>query len=182
MRHPALSTLACATLTLPILVACGAMAQPKAAPAATAKAAAPATAPAPAGSYRAAIAPLFKQQCAECHGADAPTLAEFKLNEEFYKKEKLGPRTDTYENLLQIVAYTDAGALQRRLDDGTNTPDKKPGNMYKNLGETDAERAANLKIVKAWVGEGGWNLNRWAKRADVPGITKEQLDKLKLTY
>ena len=63
-----------------------------------------------------------------------------------------------------------------------NTPDKKPGNMYKNLGETDAERAANLKIVKAWVGEGAWNLNRWAKRGDVPGITKEQLDKLKLAY
>ena len=182
MRHPALLTLVCATLTLPVLVACGAMAQPKAAPAAAAKAAAPATAPAPAGSYRAAIAPLFKQQCAECHGADAPTLAEFKLNEEFYKKEKLGPRTDTYENLLQIIAYTDTGALQRRLDDGTNTPDKKPGNMYKNLGETDAERAANLMIVKAWVGEGAWNLNRWAKRGDVPAISKEQLDKLKLTY
>ena len=182
MRHPALLTLFCATLTLPVLVACGAMAQPKAVPAAAAKAAAPATAPAPAGSYRAAIAPLFKQQCAECHGADAPTLAEFKLNEEFYKKEKLGPRTDTYENLLQIIAYTDAGALQRRLDDGTNTPDKKPGNMYKNLGETDEERAANLKIVKAWVGEGGWNLNRWTKRGDVPAISKEQLDKLKLTY
>jgi len=180
MRYPTLLTLACATLTLPVLVACGAMAQPKAVPAA--KAAAPATAPAPAGSYRAAIAPMFKQQCAECHGADAPTLAEFKLNEEFYKKEKLGPRTDTYENLLQIIAYTDTGALQRRLDDGTNTPDKKPGNMYKNLGETDAERAANLKIVKAWVGEGAWNLNRWAKRGEVSGITKEQLDKLKLVY
>ena len=182
MRQPAPWSLVCVTLTLPVLVACGTMDQPKAGPAAAAKAATPATAPAPAGSYRAAIAPMFKKQCAECHGADSPTLAEFKLNEEFYKKEKLGPRTDTYENLLQIIAYTDTGALQRRLDDGTNTPDKKPGNLYKYLGETDAERAANLAVVKTWVGEGAWNLNRWAKRGTVPGITKEQLDKLKLTY
>jgi len=50
------------------------------------------------------------------------------------------------------------------------------------LGETDAERAANLKVIKAWVGEGAWNLNRWAKRGEVPGITKEQLDKLLLKY
>jgi mono/diheme cytochrome c family protein len=182
MRHPALLTLASVALTLPVLVACGAMAPPKATAAAGDKAAAPATAPAPAGGYRTAIAPLFKAQCAECHGPGSPTLAEFKLNEEYYKKEKLGPRTDTYENLLQIIAYTDTGALQRRLDDGSNTPDKKPGNMYKHLGETDAERAANLNVVKAWVGEGAWNLNRWAKRGDVPAITKEQLDKLKLVY
>jgi len=40
----------------------------------------------------------------------------------------------------------------------------------------------NLKIVKLWVGEGGWNLNRWDKKGDVPGITKEQVDKLKLKY
>ena len=37
-------------------------------------------------------------------------------------------------------------------------------------------------MIKAWVGEGGWNLNRWSKRGEVPGITKEQLDKLKLKY
>jgi mono/diheme cytochrome c family protein len=182
MRHPAAWSLVCVTLTLPVLVACGAMAQPQAVPASTVKVAAPTMAPAPAGSYRAAIAPMFKQKCAECHGAESPTLAEFKLNEDFYKKEKLGPRTDTYENLLQIIAYTDTGALQRRLDDGSNTADKKPGNMFKYLGETDAERLANLAVIKAWVGEGAWNLNRWAKRGDVPGITKDQLDKLKLTY
>ena len=54
--------------------------------------------------------------------------------------------------------------------------------MYKSLGETDAERAANLVVLKAWVGEGGWNLNRMAARGDVPALTKEQLDKLKLKY
>ncbi len=133
-------------------------------------------------SYRANVQPLIKAQCAECHGADAPTLAEFKLDEEKYKKEKLGPRTDTYENLLQIVAYPDSGALMRRIDDGTNTADKKPGNMYKYLGETETDRQSNLKMFKAWIGEGGWNLNRWAARGDVPGITKEQLDKVKVKY
>ena len=133
-------------------------------------------------TYRNDIAPLIKAQCVECHGDDAPTLAEFKLDEAKYKKEKLGPRTSTYEPLLQLVGWPDTGALMRRLDDGTNAPDKKPGNMYKELGSTDAERATNLKLVKAWVGEGGWNLNRWDKKGDVPGITKEQLDKLKLKY
>ncbi len=133
-------------------------------------------------TYRVNIAPLFKAQCAECHGDTAPTLAEFNLDQERYKKDKLGPRTSTYADLLQLVGWPDTGALMRRLDDGTGTADKKPGNMYKNLGETDAERAANFKLVKAWVGEEAWNLNRWAKRGDVPAITKDQLDKLQLKY
>jgi hypothetical protein len=133
-------------------------------------------------TYRVNIAPMFKAQCAECHGDSAPTLAEFNLDQEKYKKDKLGPRTSTYADLLQLVGWPDTGALMRRLDDGINTADKKPGNMYKNLGETDAERAANLTMLKAWVGEEAWNLNRWAKRGDVPAITKEQLDKLKLKY
>ena len=69
-----------------------------------------------------------------------------------------------------------------RLDDGSTTGDKKPGNMYKNLGETDADRAANLKLVKVWLGEEAWNLNRWAKRGDVPAISKDQLDKIQAKY
>lgn len=134
-------------------------------------------------TYRNDIRPLVKAQCAECHGDGAPTLAEFLLDEEKYKKDKSGPRTDTYADLLQLVGWPESGVFMRRLDDGTNTADKKPGNMYKYLGETDTERATNLKLLKAWVGdEGSWNLNRWAKRGDVPAITKEQLDKLKLKY
>lgn len=133
-------------------------------------------------TYRSHVAPLLKAQCSECHGADSPSLAEFKLDEEKYKKAKTGPRTDNYADLLQLIAFTDTGAFMRRLDDGSNTADKKPGNMYKYLGETDAERARNLAMLKAWVGEGGWNLNRWTKRGDVPGVTKEQLEKLLLKY
>lgn len=133
-------------------------------------------------TYRKDIRPLIKAQCSECHGDKSPTLSEFKLDEEGYKKAKEGPRTDTYEYLVTLIAYPDSGALMRRLDDGSNTPDKQPGNMYKHLGETDADRAAALKLIKAWVGEDAWNLNRWGKRGTVPGITKEQMDKLKLKY
>lgn len=133
-------------------------------------------------TYRNQVKPMMHKLCGECHGDDAPTLAEFKLAEEKFKKEKLGPRTSTFEDLLQLVVFTDTGAFMRRLDDGSNTADKKPGNMYKHLGETDAERAANLAVLKAWVGEGAWNLNRWKARGDVPGITKEQLEKVQARY
>ena len=136
-------------------------------------------------SYRNDVAPLLQAQCADCHfaAAGAPTLQEFDLTKEKYTKDKTGPRLDTYENLLILIAYPDSGAFMRRLDDGSSPyAGGKPGNMYKHLGETDAERAKNLAILKAWVGEGGWNLNRWKARADVPAVTKEQIDKLVLKY
>ncbi len=136
-------------------------------------------------TYRADVAPMLKAQCADCHSGDAgaPTLKEFELAKEKFTKEKLGPRVDTYENLLVLIAYPDSGAFMRRLDDGTSKfAGGKPGNMYKYLGETDAERAKNLAVLKAWVGEGGWNLNRWKVRGDVPAVTKAEMDKLKLKY
>ncbi len=133
-------------------------------------------------TYRKDIAPLVKAQCAECHGATSPSLSEFKLDEEKYTKAKEGPRTDTYEHIVTLIAYPDTGALMRRLDDGSNTPNKKPGNMYKHLGDSEPERVKNLATIKAWVGEGGWNLNRWSARGDVPAVTKEQLNKLQLKY
>lgn len=136
-------------------------------------------------TYRADVAPILKAQCAECHSADAgaPTLKDFELAKEKYEKEKLGPRTDSYENLLALIAFPDTGAFMRRLDDGTSKfAGGKPGNMYKQLGSDDAERAKNLAVLKAWVGEGAWNLNRWKARGDVPAITKVEMDKLKLKY
>jgi hypothetical protein len=136
-------------------------------------------------SYRADVAPMMKKYCYECHSAaaEAPTMAEFKLDEEKYKKAKVGPRLDSYEHLVVLVAYPSTGAIMRRMDNGTSQyAGGKPGNMYKYLGETDAERAANLATLKAWVGDDGWNLNRMAARGDVPALTKEQFDKLKLKY
>lgn len=140
-------------------------------------------------TYRNDIAPMMEKYCADCHSAKsgAPTVAEFGADkarkEQYIKKDKVGPRVDTYETILQLIAYPDTGAFMRRLDDGTAPESKgKPGNMYKNLGETDAERAQNLATIKTWLGEGAWNLNRWKARGDVPAITKEQLDKLQLKY
>ncbi len=138
-------------------------------------------------TYRKDVAPMIKKYCSECHSleAEAPSMAEFKLDEEKYKKAKVGPRADTYEHLLQLVNGMSTGAFMRRLDDGTSPySGGKPGNMYKYLCEKDnnAECAANLAVLKAWVGEGGWNLNRMAARGDVPALTKEQMDKLKLKY
>ena len=140
------------------------------------------SAPAADVTYTKDIAPIFKEWCAECHGAEAPDIHAFKADEKKFTKEKTGPRMNSYDELISFIGWPDTGAIMRRLDDGKSTRDGKPGNMYKNLGEDDAERQKNLAIFKAWVGEGGWNLNRFKARGDVPAITKEQLDKLKLKY
>ena len=47
-----------------------------------------------------------------------------------------------------MVNGSDTGAIMRRLADGANTRDNKPGNMYPHLGSSDAERAANLALFK----------------------------------
>ena len=133
-------------------------------------------------TYSMDIASLFKENCAECHGDGAPLFKEFKKQEEKFTKEKLGPRMDSYPLLVTHVAYPETGAIQRRLDDGKASPGGKTGNMYRYLGGDDQERQKNLALFKAWLGEGGWNLNRWVARGDVPAVTKEQLDKLKLAY
>ena len=133
-------------------------------------------------SYRTDIRPLIKAQCVECHGDDSPALADFLQEQEKFKKDKQGPRFSTYGELIQLIGWPDSGAFMRRLDDGASSTNKKPGNMYKYLGETDAIRVANLSLLKAWVGDGAWNLNRWEKQGDAPAITKEQMDKLKLKY
>ncbi|PKO61101.1 MAG: cytochrome C [Betaproteobacteria bacterium HGW-Betaproteobacteria-18] len=139
-------------------------------------------------TYRNDIAPMLKKLCAECHTpeAGAPTMQEFKLDEDKYKKQlKVGPRLDTYEHVRVLIDGSSTGAFMRRLDDGTNPYVKgKAGNMYKYLGETDAERAANLKIVKAWVvGEGKeWNLNGVGQRGDMPPVTLEQLRQVQTKY
>jgi hypothetical protein len=133
-------------------------------------------------TYTKDIQPLFKELCSECHGAESPDLETFKKDEKRFTAEKTGPRMNTYTELISYIGWPDTGAIMRRLDDGKASPGGKPGNMYRHLGGDDAERQKNLAIVKAWVGEGGWNLNRWQARGDVPAITKDQLDKLRLKY
>jgi len=109
-------------------------------------------------TYEMDIKGMIAKQCSSCHGSDSPAMEEFKRDQEGYKKKMKGPRADTYGNLMVMVKGSDAGALMRRLDDGKNTKDGKPGNMHAYLGSTDAERSANLETFKKWVGN--WTLKR----------------------
>jgi hypothetical protein len=122
-------------------------------------------------TYEKDIKGIIAKKCLSCHGSDAPTMEEFKKDEEGYKKKMKGPRYDTYANLMVVVKGSDAGALMRRLDDGKNTKDGKPGNMHAYLGSTDAERSANLETFKKWVGS--WSLKRRKE------LGKEELEAIK---
>jgi mono/diheme cytochrome c family protein len=109
-------------------------------------------------TYEKDIKGIIAKGCIACHGSEAPTMEEFKRDQEGYKKKMKGPRADTYGNLMVMVNGSAAGALMRRLDDGKNTKDGKPGNMHAYLGSDDAERSANLETFKKWVGN--WTLKR----------------------
>ena len=131
-------------------------------------------------SYRTHIAPLWQSKCIACHGAMSPERAEFLLDEKGYEAKSQGPRMDSYERFIAFVVWPDTGALMRRLDDGSSMyAGGKPGNMHQYLGATEAECAVNLALVKRWIGDGAWNLNRWEKKGEVAAATKEQLDKIK---
>jgi hypothetical protein len=112
-------------------------------------------------SYAHGIRQVIEKRCASCHGPSSPTMAEFDKDKQRYKDKKVGPRYDTYENLMVVVNGSDTGALMRRLDDGTGTKDGKPGNMYEHLGSDEAERATHLALFKRWIG--GWTLKRAAE-------------------
>jgi hypothetical protein len=122
-------------------------------------------------TYKKHIRPLFEEKCIACHGPHSPSVEEFKKDRERFTKENLGPRMDSYSLLLDFVKGRDAGALMRRLDDGSSKEDGKPGNMYIHLGKDQGERQKNLKTFKDWVGS--WNLKR---RNQLSG---EELSKIK---
>lgn len=134
-------------------------------------------------TYRKDIKPLVDARCVGCHGPASPTLAEFALDQKKYTAAMKGPRIDTYADLVALVGWPDTGAIMRRLDDGKGThAGGKPGNMYQYLGSSEEERQKNLGLFKAWVGPDGWALNRFKARGSVPGITKEQLEKIQVKY
>jgi hypothetical protein len=115
-------------------------------------------------TYEREIKKIISGGCLSCHGSDSPTIEEFGKDKEGFKKKMKGPRMDTYENLMVFVNGKDAGALMRRLDDGKNTKDGKPGNMFTYLGKTDPEREMNLELVKKWID--GWTLKRKAEMTE----------------
>lgn len=109
-------------------------------------------------TYESHVEEIIDESCISCHGENSPPLAEFKEDPEKYIAESKGPRLDNYDDLVILVNGDDAGALMRRLDDGSNTEDGEPGNMYKNLGSTEEERQEKLATIKEWVGS--WSLKR----------------------
>ncbi len=133
-------------------------------------------------TYRKHIRPLWEQKCKACHGEGSPYLGEFEENKKKFEAAFKGPRMDSYADLISFVGWPDTGAVQRRLDDGKSSKSGKAGNMYAYLGKDDEERQKNLALFKEWVGKDAWKLNRWEARGDVPAITKEDLDKVKVKY
>jgi len=120
------------------------------------------------------IKPLFDKHCLACHGKDSPEHDEFAKDKKGWTAKGIGMRMDSYSHLITYVGWPYSGALMRRLDDGANRADKKPGNMFEYLGATEAERKANLNTFKAWVGN--WNIKRWSD------LTRDELNDIKVKY
>ena len=109
-------------------------------------------------TYAGHVEDFIAGSCLSCHGSQSPTMVEFDEDPDKFAALMKGPRLDSYENLLVVVNGSEAGALMRRLDDGTNRDDGEPGNMNQYLGATDEERQKNLEMLKEWVGH--WTLKR----------------------
>ncbi len=126
-------------------------------------------------TYSGHIAPLVAAKCSACHGAEAaPEYHAFKKEKDKWLAKGQGMRMDSYSHLIFYTAWPDTGALMRRLDDGKNGKDGKPGNMYRHLGSSEEERQKNLALFKGWVGS--WSLKRWNE------ISREELDGIKVRY
>jgi hypothetical protein len=131
-------------------------------------------------TWRKDVGPMVAAKCGACHGAKMPEYSDWmQLGDD--KRKTVAPRIDSYPTFMTYVVWPGTGAMMRRLDDG-KAAGGKPGNMYQYLGGSDEERAKNLQMVKTWLGDGAWNLNRWNARGDVPGMTKEQLEKVQAKY
>lgn len=109
-------------------------------------------------TYENTVKKIIAERCAACHVNGAPTLAEFEKDKAGWMKKFKGPSLADYANVMILVKGSDAGALMRRLDDGKNTKDGKPGNMYNYLGKDAHDRAERLEKIKKWVGN--WSLKR----------------------
>lgn len=102
-------------------------------------------------TYEKDIKSIINDKCIDCHANNHPTLSEFRKDIEGYRKNNIGVRLDTYKNLIVFVTGDDMGSLMRKLDNGENTEDGNPGQMYEYLGDDDIEREKNLKIFKDWI-------------------------------
>lgn len=133
-------------------------------------------------TYSQHIRPLWEARCATCHGSDSAHAGEWRLRKEEYKRQLKGPRMDSYAALLHFVGWPQSGALMRQLDDGRQTPNGKPGGMYRHLGDSEAERQENLQLFKAWVGEEAWTLKHWQPKKGQAALSREELARMQLAY
>lgn len=127
--------------------------------------------------YRTHIKQIFNAKCLSCHGSTTPEYEEFNVEKDKWTKQGLGMKMDSYRQLVNFVVWPNTGAIMRRLDDGKNTKDGKPGNMYQYLGGTEEERQNNFSLFKQWVGL--WTLKR------LPELTNQEileLDKIRQKY
>jgi len=126
-------------------------------------------------TWTGSIRDLVEKRCVTCHGSDAANeYYEFKRNRLKWVAAGKGMRLNTYSHLLFYTAWPDTGSLMRRLDDGNSREDKKPGNMYGHLGDTEQERQKNLALFKAWVGN--WTHKRWNE------VTKDEMNGITVAY
>ena len=117
-------------------------------------------------TYQNTVKKVLDERCSACHYSSkgAPTMADFQKDKEAWTKKFKGPSLADYASVMILVKGSDAGALMRRLDDGKNTKDGKPGNMYNYLGKDAKERAERLDTMKKWVGS--WSLKRRKELSD----------------
>ena len=116
------------------------------------------------------VKPIFDAHCLACHGSNTPEYEQFGAEKDKWLKQGLGMRMDSFRQLAGFVVWPNTGAVMRRLDDGKNAKDGKPGNMYQYLGATEEERQKNLAVFKGWIAP--WTLKR------LPELTKEEIVEL----
>jgi len=127
--------------------------------------------------YRTHVKQIFDAKCLRCHGPTVPEYEQFNTEKDTWIKQGLGMKMDSYRQLMSFVVWPNTGAVMRRLDDGKNTKDGKPGNMYQYLGSTEEEKEKNFASFNQWVGF--WTLKR------LPELTNEEilrLDKIRERY
>jgi hypothetical protein len=127
--------------------------------------------------YRSHVKQIFDAKCLRCHGSTVPEYEQFNTEKDTWIKQGLGMKMDSYRQLMNFVVWPNTGAIMRRLDDGKNTKDGKPGNMYQYLGSTEEEKQKNFSLFNQWVGF--WTLKR------LPELTIEEilkLDKIRERY
>lgn len=124
--------------------------------------------------YTTHIKPVFDAKCGSCHGKENLEYEVWKKDAKKLTENMVGMKMDTFRTLIAYVLWPNTGALMRRLDNGQNSKEGKPGNMYEFLGATKEEREKNLSLFKQWVPV--WKLGR------IGDLSKEEIlmqDKLR---